>query len=304
MNSLIYKQGLVLTENKCKAGYSPIFIRSIREDGFAFIHAKAAYADSAILGTTGGGSSQTLVNEITETANNLIAVYCPDGAKVYCDNSKSSGIIPTGRVNWDGSSINAYTGHFYFNPLLFSSASILITSSGYMGGYNGTNTYIPSQYEVYHHNGSGFMLLNPTFRWLQKETHIKCTASTLRCDFVGPYKVKPRTEKVYVIDDFVGSLSLQNWFTSPYYPLLFHNCKLSGSKVNVATGLSLYLNNQTLINDTESLDFYKEILRAINEKVTATRTITLYVKSSIASDIKAITDNAPSNITYVTNIED
>lgn len=302
MNTLIYNQGLTLPDNECKAGYSPLFIRSNRSDGFGFIYTKSAYADSAILGTTEGGSSQTLVKEITAD-NNIIAVYCPDGARVYCDNSNVSVIIPIANISWDGASFAGYTNtYYYFNPLLFSKANILITmSAGYKGGYNGRNIYVPSQYEVYHINRSGMMLLNPQFRWLQKETHIKCTASSLRCDFGGTYNVAPRSEKVYVIDDFKGSMSIMNPFTSPYYPILFHNCTLTG--LNVNSNLTLYLNNQTLIDDAESLSFYKNILTRINN-VTSTRTITLYVKSSIASDIEAITDNAPSNITYITNVTD
>lgn len=302
MNTLIYNQGLTLPENECKAGYSPIFIRSSRSDGFGFIYAKSAYADSAILGTTEGGSSQTLVNEITAD-NNIIAVYCPDGARVYCDNGNTSTIIQISNVSWDGARFPGYSNtHYYFNPLLFSKANILITmSSGYKGGYNGRNIYVPSQYEVYHINRSGMMLLEPAFRWLQKETHIKCTAPTLRCDFGGKSNVAPRSEKVYIIDGFKGVLSMQSPFTSPYYPVLFHNCTLTG--LNVNSNLTLYLNNQTLIDDAESLSFYKNILTRINN-VTSTRTITLYVKSSIASDIKAITDNAPSNITIITNVTD
>lgn len=303
MNTLIYNQGLTLPENECKAGYSPIFIQSSRSDGFGFIHAKSAYADSAILGTTEGGSSQTFVKEITESANHIIAVYCPNGAKVYCDNGNTSLIIPIPNISWDGVSFSPYTNtYYYFNPLLFSKPNILTTvHSGYRGGYNGRNIYVPSQYEVYHINRSGVAILDPSFRWLQKETHIKCTAPTLRCDFRSTNNVAPRSEKVYVIDDFKGSMSIMNPFTSPYYPLLFHNCTLTG--LNVNSNLTLYLNNQTLIDDAESLSFYKDILNRIN-RVTTTRTITLYVKSSIASDIKAITDNAPSNITYITNVTD
>lgn len=302
MNTLIYNQGLTLPENECKAGYSPIFIRSNRSDGFGFINAKSAYADSAILGTTGGGSGQTLVKEITEPANHIIAVYCPDGARVYCYNGDYSFIIPIPNISWDGASFAGFTNtHYYFNPLLFSKANILITmSAGYKGGYNGRNIYVPSQYEVYHINRSGMMLLNPTFRWLQKETHIKCTASSLRCEFGRIYSA-PRSEKVYVIDGFKGSISAMDPFTSPYYPVLYHNCTLTDLRVH--TNLTFYLNNQTLIDDAESLSFYKDILNRINN-VTSTRTITLYVKSSIASDIKAITDNAPSNITYITNVTD
>lgn len=301
MNTLIYNQGNVVTDNEIKAGYSPVYVEALREDGFAFIQCEKCYAKTAILGLRADGSSQTLVSELTsvDASEANVAVYCPNGAVVYCSNGSNDLIIPLSNKTWDGATVTIYSARYYFNPLMFSNANILITSTaGLKGGFNGREKYVLSQYEAYHVNNSGMCLLNPDFRWLQKTTHVKINATNnVRFDFVGSYNVQPKTEKCYVIHDFNGRLSISTAsLTSPYYPVLFRNCSLTGISFGAAS-TNIYLTNSTVYSDSESMDFYKALLGKINA-LTSTKTVNVYVHSSIETEIRTIISQAPSNITY------
>ena len=307
-NTLIYNHGNEVGSDVCRAGYAPVYVKANRADGFAFLQCKSAYANEPILGIRTAGSSQTLTTEVNNVSSSYgnICVYCPNGAVVYCTTGSSDYIIPGTNTTWDGSNITIYDARYYANPLLFTNFRPLrLSSSGLMGGFNGVNTYTLSQYEAYHNLRSGFGMLNCGLRWLQNNTWVNLYGSSyLRLTLYG-YTNKPKTEKNYIINGLNGLVDIYLESFSRNYNILFRNCVLSGEpRVKFASNsATFYLLSPTILNDEESMNFYMSLLNAINEDVTKTATVNLYIDASIESQIRAIAEQAPSNLTYKIRVE-